>query len=99
MGGVGIKPGGSASGQDRLPQSTLALPGPPPTSGPGGLLALARSGVKLTAAQLKTLGEKDQKAAKKARKQAKKVGASFETKLSKLEGTRSLAPANLCYYA
>ena len=49
------------------------LPPPPPLNTTAALLAMARAGVRLTAAQLKGLSGADRKVAKKARKEAKKV--------------------------
>ena len=48
---------------------------PPPLNTPAAMLAMARAGVKLTREQLKGLSGSDRKAAKKARKETKKVGS------------------------
>ena len=67
MAGVGIPAGGGA-------QAHPQLPGPPPLlNNPAAMLAMSRAGIKLTKDQLKLLSGADRKAAKKARKEAKKV--------------------------
>ena len=66
LGAAGPPRGGGGAGP---------LPGPPPLNTPAAMLAMARAGVKLTREQLKGLSGSDRKAAKKARKETKKVGS------------------------
>ncbi len=74
MAGVGIPSGDAGRGPPQGgPPAGFALPGPPPLNTPAAMLAMARAGVRLTKEQLKALGGADRKAAKKARKEAKKV--------------------------
>ena len=77
LAGVGI-PTGVDGGHQQQHQSggVRGLPGPPPMSGPGALLAMLSAGIKLSGAQklqLKGLSKEDRKEAKRARKEAKKV--------------------------
>ena len=74
MAGVGIPAAGGAAGPPRGGGGAGPLPGPPPLNTPAAMLAMARAGVKLTREQLKGLSSSDRKAAKKARKETKKVG-------------------------
>lgn len=75
MAGVGINPGSHAA--TKPVGGGSSLPPPPPLNTAAAFVAMARAGVKLTSEQLKGLSDADRKAAKKARKEAKKVLPSF----------------------
>ncbi len=74
MAGVGITAAPPLRGGGAAAAPGSALPGPPPLNTSAAMLAMARAGVKLSKEQLKGLSKDDKKAAKRARKEAKKVG-------------------------
>jgi hypothetical protein len=76
LAGEGIPAGPSSRSGGGLPGPPASgrLPAPPPLNTAAAMVALARSGVKLSSEQKRLLSGSERKAVKKMRKEAKKVG-------------------------